>query len=98
MVTPLDLAKAIQEANGYRENRIKNVKSLRVGIDALLQAMHRLVAEESSDEMITATRRARESVMWMGMELKRLGELNPYPNSYNPTNTVVDPTADNLKL
>jgi hypothetical protein len=36
--------------------------------------------------------------MWLGMDLKRLYEPNPYPNSYNPSNTVVEPTADGLKL
>ena len=27
------------------------------------------------------------------MELKRLGNANPYPNSYNPENTKIEPTA-----
>ena len=36
--------------------------------------------------------------MWLGMDLKDLGSKNPYPNSYNPANTIVDATADGLKL
>ena len=32
------------------------------------------------------------------MNLKRLGNENPYPQSYNPENTEVEPTADGLKL
>lgn len=36
--------------------------------------------------------------MWLGMDLKRLGEANPYPNSKDPTNAIVDTTADGLKL
>jgi hypothetical protein len=36
--------------------------------------------------------------MWLGMHLKELGTPNPYPNSYNTGNSVVDPTADGMKL
>ncbi len=44
--------------------------------------------------------------MWLGMRLKALNEMqpdalkspNPYPSSYDPTNTKVEPTADGLKL
>jgi hypothetical protein len=42
--------------------------------------------------------------MWLGMDLKRIGEenpglvQNPYPNSKDPTTTKIDPTADSLKL
>ena len=32
------------------------------------------------------------------MDLKRLNEANPYPNSKDPTNTKIEPTADGLKL
>lgn len=38
-------------------------------------------------------------VMWLGMDLKRLGAQNPYPNSKDPnTLSKVDPTADGLKF
>jgi len=40
----------------------------------------------------------QESIMWLGMNLKRLNEPNPYPESYNPNNTKIAPTADDLKL
>lgn len=40
----------------------------------------------------------QEGVMWLGMDLKRLNEPNPYPNSYNTTNDKIESTADNLKL
>ena len=32
------------------------------------------------------------------MNLKRLNEPNPYPDSYNPSNAKIEPTADGLKL
>ena len=40
----------------------------------------------------------QEAIMWLGMDLKDLGAANPYPNSYKPENTIVEPTADGLKL
>ena len=36
--------------------------------------------------------------MWLGMDLKRLNEPNPYPDSYNPENAKIAPTADNMKM
>ena len=37
--------------------------------------------------------------MWLGMDLKRIHDTNPYPSSKDPsTGTKIDPTADNLKL
>jgi hypothetical protein len=32
------------------------------------------------------------------MDLKDMDTPTPYPNSYNPANTVIDKTADGLKL
>lgn len=37
-------------------------------------------------------------VMRQGMALKYIGNPNPYPNSKDPSNTTVEPTADNLKM
>ena len=37
-------------------------------------------------------------IMRQGMALKYAGQPNPYPQSYNPENTVVEPTADGLTL
>ena len=37
--------------------------------------------------------------MWLGMDLGRLGNENPYPSSKDPsTGDKIEPTADNLKL
>ena len=37
-------------------------------------------------------------IMRQGMTLKYIGQPDPYPNSKDPSNTIVEPTADNLKL
>ena len=37
--------------------------------------------------------------MWLGMDLKRLNQPNPYPSSKDPsTGSKIEPTADGLKL
>ena len=36
--------------------------------------------------------------MWLGMDLKRLNEPNPYPDSYDVSNAKIAPTADGMKM
>lgn len=51
-----------------------------------------------------AITKLQEAVMWLGMDLKAINDEtpgaveNPYPNSRDPSNTVIDPTADGLRL
>lgn len=76
-------------------------KALRRDIDARIQE---LKSATPSRERSLAITRLQEAVMWLGMDLKRIGEENPgyvpnpYPNSKDPSNTVIDRTADGLKL
>jgi hypothetical protein len=85
----------VAECIRLHEAKIKDVKNLRVHLDCSLQNMKQLPL---TDELHTASVRLKESIMWLGMELKRLGEDNPYPNSYDPENAKIDPTAQGLKL
>lgn len=77
------------------ENEIIADKQLRKEIDEKIQVLSSL---PKSRERALAITKLEEGVMWLGMDLKRLGEHNPYPNSKNPNNTIVDPTADGLKF
>jgi len=132
-------------------------KDLRRALDEQLQKVKAMSGSRERSLVIT---KLQEAIMWLGMDLKRLGESkpavdpkpprvlaeeayhryaqvtefknfkgdpmptfaglperiqaaweavmsppvaeptakNPYPNSYDPSNTKVDPTADNLKL
>lgn len=69
--------------------------------DALIQRVKAL--PPSRERSLTITK-LQEAVMWLGMDLKRINELdpvacpNPYPESKNPENTKIEPTADGLKL
>lgn len=71
-------------------------KQLRKGIDEKIQAIRNL---PPSRERSLAITKLQEGVMWLGMDLKRLNEINPYPSSKDPsTGDKIEPTADGLKL
>ena len=82
-------------------NEIVRVKSLRREADLIIQSTKKL---PPSRERALAITKFQEGVMWLGMDLKRIGEENPgyltspYPDSKNPENTKINPTADGLKL
>ena len=82
-------------------NEIVRVKALRREVDAIIQSTKEL---PPSRERALAITKFQEGVMWLGMDLKRIGEenpgfiSNPYPDSKNPDNTKINPTADSLKL
>lgn len=52
----------------------------------------------SSRERSLAMTKVEEAIMWLGMDLKAQNTPNPYPQSYNPTSNVIEPTADGLKM
>lgn len=79
----------------YEQEVIEN-KRLRKEIDEKIQQVKNL---PPSRERSLAITKLQEAVMWLGMDLKRLGEKNPYPSSKDPeTGTKIEPTADGLKL
>lgn len=75
---------------------VQRIKQLRKDGDELIQRIREL---PSSRENAIAITKLQEAVMWLGMELKRRNEINPYPNSKNPaTGDCIEPTADKLKM
>lgn len=78
------------------EQEVTENKRLRKEIDEKIQQVKQL---PPSRERSLAVTKLQEAVMWLGMDLKRLGEKNPYPSSKDPeTGTTIEPTADGLKL
>jgi hypothetical protein len=77
------------------DENIKADKQLRKNLDEQLQVLKEL---SPSRERALAITKLQECIMWLGMDLKRIGNPNPYPHSYDPASPVVEPTADNLKL
>ena len=83
------------------DTQIVETKKLRRDIDVLIQTLKTM---PPSRERALAVTKLQEGVMWLGMDLKRVSDenpgflSNPYPNSKDPSNTKIEPTADNLKL
>lgn len=78
------------------EQEIIANKKLRKEIDEKIQEIKSL---PSSRERSISITKLQEAVMWLGMDLKRLNDTNPYPLSKDPaTGAVIEPTADGLKL
>lgn len=82
-------------SEAQHDQEVRANKLMRQNLDANLANLKRC---PPSRERSLAITKLQESIMWLGMDLKRLGEENPYPNSYNPENTIVEPTADGLKM
>ena len=71
-------------------------KDMRKQIDEILQMVK--LAPASRERSLAITK-LQEGIMWLGMDLKRLGNPNPYPSSKDPsTGTVIEPTADGLMM
>lgn len=89
-----DFSKDMSEELTHEKN-VKANKQLRVNLDEELQKLKIL---PSSRERSLAITKLQETIMWLGMDLKRLNEPNPYPHSYDPSSTKIEPTADGMKL
>ena len=71
-------------------------KDMRKQIDEILQMVK--LAPASRERSLAITK-LQEGIMWLGMDLKRLNEPNPYPSSKDPsTGSKIEPTADGLKM
>lgn len=73
----------------------KKIKACRKALDEVLQDIKEL---DSCREVSISITKTQEAIMWLGMDLKRIGETNPYPENYNSKSTVIEPTADGLNF
>lgn len=79
-----------------RLQEITENKRLRKELDEKIQEVKNLPASRERSLAIT---KLQEAVMWLGMDLKRLNDANPYPWSKDPsTGDKIEPTADGLKF
>lgn len=90
------------QAGSQLECEIVFLKTRRKQIDVEIQAIKAVPATRERSLAIT---KLQEAAMWLGMDLKRINEANPelcpnpYPSSKDPsTGSVIEPTADGLKL
>ena len=78
------------------KKEVPAIKQLRKDTDDIIQRVRGLEPCRETSLVIT---KLQEAVMWLGMDLKRLNDTNPYPSSKDPsTGTKIEPTADGLKL
>ena len=83
--------------DGVKDTNIRENKFGRQQIDNLIQMLRN--STRTSRERALAITKLQEAIMWLGMDLKDLNEgQSIYPQSYNPQSTVVEPTADGLKM
>ena len=84
------------EKQENEKSEIVRIKELRQSIDSIIQKVKNLEPCRETSICIT---KLQEAVMWLGMDLKRLNEPNPYPHSKDPNSgDIIDKTADNLKF
>lgn len=97
-----------------KEQAIIAAKQFRKDADELLQRMKEYGYElkhgafgrfdliDDTEEVIAqhvlSIRDLESCIMRQGMALKYIGNPNPYPNSKDPSNTIVEPTSDGLKM
>ncbi len=85
-----------EQVTNSEDASIVETKQFRVDLDAVLQRIKD--AGRKSRERSLCITKIQEGIMWLGMDLKDMNTPNPYPDSYNPSNTKIAPTADGLKL
>ena len=71
------------------------IKQLRKDTDDIIQRVRELEPCRETSIVIT---KLQEAVMWLGMDLKRLNQPDPYPESKNPNSMRIESTADGLKM
>ncbi len=72
-------------------DHIVEIKKLRVDIDGIFTLCRKLVPSREISLAITSLELSK---MWLGKTLKVFGSTNPYPESKNPSNEKIEPTAD----
>lgn len=84
--------------------RLKNVTSLDPDTSGADGEPAIPMGYRDSPERQESLVKLKEAAMWLGMDLKAIGEehpgfvSNPYPHSKDPSTTRIDPTADGLKM
>ena len=100
------------------EDVIKQTKEFRKELDWIVQRLkcanvtpnpnpepnEPIIVGRQSRERSIAITKLQEAMMWLGMDLKAIGEenpeyvANPYPSSKDPNTATIEPTADGLKM
>ena len=95
---------AITTAKQFRKDAdelLQRMKDHNNQLKDLMGAPPPVILEEGGEVIAQHTLSIRDlesCIMRQGMTLKYIGNPDPYPNSKDPGNTIVEPTADGLKM
>lgn len=93
-----------KEADALLQRMKEHTKQLTINGRQIVAGTDEVTEEHFHDireviaQHIISTRDLESCIMRQGMALKYIGNPNPYPNSKDPSNTVIEPTADGLKM
>lgn len=73
---------------------IRTIRELRIGIDTCVNSIKLLAP---SREVSLAHTNLQRSKMWLGQILRVSGEVNPYPESDNPSSSVIEKQAEHTE-
>jgi len=105
-----DIEQQIADTKQLRQNidhllqGLKNVTTLDPSVTGPDGKPAQPMGYRASRERSLAITKLQEAVMWLGMDLKAIGEenpgyvANPYPSSKDPSTPTIEPTADGLKM
>lgn len=91
---------AVLEAKAIRKRADDLLQDMKAHTSSL-KGMPPIVGIDQGEviaQHILSVRDLESCIMRQGMVLKNFGTPNPYPNSKDISNTIVDPTADGLKM
>ena len=92
---------AIAAAKTFRKDADELLQRMKGHKSELTNMQNGDIANDRGETIAQHTLSIRDlesCIMRQGMALKYIGNPNPYPESYNPASSVVEPTADGLKL
>ncbi len=72
-------------------SREEKIRSIRIQIDRIIQTNKKV---DPSREVSLAFTSLQKGKMWLGKVLGEIGTPNPYKNSSDPTNKIIDPQAE----
>jgi len=93
-----------KEADDLLQRMKAHTKELTIHARSIVAGSEEVTEEQLANsreviaQHIISIRDLESCIMRQGMTLKYIGTPTPYPNSKDPTNTIVEPTADGLKL
>lgn len=70
---------------------VAEIKQFRLTIAEMVSRLNGAARKSRSRSL--ALTKLEEASMWLGKDLQELNEADPYPNSRNPSNLTIDPSA-----